>query len=338
MSLRLSRLLLGFALLWPVAQAHPLAPAMLELRQLPAGEGSRYAVQWRTSVTQVRGNVLEPRLPADCRPVSAVQASAADNQSLVQRWQVQCGTAGVVGRSIGISGLEKSPINVILRIETLDGQANTQLLDAAQPTYTVPTATAIPPVFRSYLGLGVEHLLSGLDHVLFLVGLLLLVRRLRPLVLTVTAFTLGHSVTLALATLGWVKLDPALAELAIALSILVLAYEVARPHPRSLMRRWPWLMAGAFGLLHGLGFAGALAEVGLPKGEIPLALFAFNVGIEIGQLLLVMLALLLSRVWSLAVDRHWPALAATAQMLLLPYFIGALAGYWCIERVVAIFA
>jgi hydrogenase/urease accessory protein HupE len=338
MSLRLSGLLLGLSLLWPVAQAHPLAPAMLELRQLPAAEGSRYAVQWRISATQVRGSVLEPRLPADCRPVSAVQASAAENQSLVRRWQVQCGATGLVGRSIGISGLEQSPINVILRIETLAGEADTHLLDAAQASYTVPVAAGIPPVFRSYLGLGVEHLLSGLDHVLFLAGLLLLVRKLRPLVLTVTAFTLGHSVTLALATLGLVRVNSALTELAIALSILVLAHEVLRPHPRSLMRRWPWLMAGAFGLLHGLGFAGALAEVGLPTGEIPLALFAFNVGIEIGQLLLVMLALLLSRVWSMAADRHWPALAATAQMLLLPYFIGALAGYWCIERAVAIFA
>lgn len=331
MNRRLPGLLLCLLLLWPVAHAHPLAPALLELRQLPAAEGSLYAVQWRTSASQLRGGELEPRLPAGCQPVSAVQVAAGENQSIVQHWQMQCGAAGVVGRSIGISGLERSPINVILRIETLKGQASTQLLDAAQPSYTVPTATAIPPVFQSYLDLGVEHLLLGVDHVLFVIGLFLLVQGIRTLVLTITAFTLGHSITLALATLGVLSVPSALTELAIAASIVMLAYELARPRPQSLFRRRPWLMACAFGLLHGLGFAGALGEVGLPQGEIPLALLAFNIGIELGQLSVI--ALLALCVHALrATARHQPGIQRSWITLVPAYVIGSLAMYWCMER------
>lgn len=322
----------------PDAMAHPLAPAMLELRELASDSPIRYEVSWRSSATPVPGTRLEPRLPADCSAITKASSARDNAQSLLSHWQVQCSPDGLRGRSIGIAGLDSSPVNVILRLATLDGDVNTVLLDAAQPAYTVPARGEIPPVFRTYLVLGVEHLLSGIDHVLFLIGLLLLVRRLRLLVLTITAFTLGHSVTLALATLGLVKVNSALTELAIALSILVLALEVARPRPHSLMRRWPWLMAAAFGLLHGLGFAGALAEVGLPVGEIPLALFAFNVGIELGQLLVVVVVLLLSRAWSGLIGARLPAAAATLQRLFMPYLMGALAGYWCIERAVVALA
>ena len=300
------RLIFGLLLAgWvSTAQAHPLAPALLDLRELKpsAGESSgaptRYAVLWRTSVARVQGVDVQPQLPADCRAQTAAQISTEENQSLVQRWQVQCGPQGLTGRTLGVTGLDRSRINVILRIETLDGNVSTALLDADRPLYTVPLPQAAPPVFSTYLGLGIEHLLLGLDHVLFVLGLVLLVRRWRALVITITAFTLGHSVTLALATLGFVRVNPALTELAIAFSILVLALEIVRPRPDSFIRRRPWLMASSFGLLHGLGFAGALAEVGLPRGEIPLALFAFNLGIEFGQLMLVAVLLVLARLWT----------------------------------------
>jgi hypothetical protein len=168
--------------------------------------------------------------------------------------------------------------------------------------------------------------------------LVLLVRSVRPLVWTITAFTLGHSVTLALATLGFVRVNPALTELGIALSILYLAFEIVRPRPDSLFRRRPWLMALAFGLLHGLGFAGALAEVGLPQAEIPLALFAFNIGIELGQLLVVALLLAAFQLWRLMAPGRVPAAFATAAALLPAYVIGSLAAFWCIGRTVVLLA
>ncbi|MGH8454470.1 MAG: HupE/UreJ family protein [Nevskiales bacterium] len=333
LALLLAVLLAG---LWPTAQAHPLAPALLDLHEISA---ARYAVLWRTSVARAQGVDVLPQLPADCHALTTAQVSAEENQSLVQRWQIQCGPQGLTGRTLGVAGLDRSRVNVILRIETLAGDVSTTLLDAERPTYSIPAPQAGQPVFGTYLELGIEHLLLGLDHVLFVLGLVLLVRKLRPLVATITAFTLGHSLTLALATLGFVRMNPALTELAIAASILVLALEIARPQPDSFIRRKPWLMAAGFGLLHGLGFAGALAAVGLPQGEIPLALLAFNVGIELGQLLLVALLLVLFRLLaSLPAQQRWPASATAVVAGVPPYLIGSLAACWCLERVVVLLA
>jgi hydrogenase/urease accessory protein HupE len=318
------------SLLPVLARAHPLAPALLELKEL---EGDRYAVLWRTSVARVQGANVQPQLPSACRALGPARRSAEDNQSQVLRWEVQCGPGGLVGQTLAVSGLERSRISVILRLQPRQGEVVTRLLDLDQPSYTVPTPATPPPVFRGYLQLGIEHLLLGFDHVLFVLGLLLLVRHSRLLVATVTAFTLGHSVTLALATLGFVRVNPALTELAIAASIMVLALELLRPNPHSLLRRRPWLVALAFGLLHGLGFAGALAEVGLPAGEIPQALLAFNLGIELAQLLLVTTWLLLAWSWRRVGARPLPA----ALTLVVPaYGIGTLAAFWCLERTAAL--
>lgn len=330
-------------------QAHPLAPALLELRELDAG---RHAVLWRTSVARARGTDVQPQLPAHCRTLSAPAVSTEDNQSLVLRWQVDCGATGLAGQPIRIRGLEHAPINVILRVQDRDGAVATTLLDRDMPVQLLPAPQTPPPVFRHYLVLGVEHLLLGLDHLLFVLGLVLLMRQrrgiagdargnagaadhahgLRSLVVTVTAFTLGHSVTLALATLGFVRINPALTELAIALSILVLALEITRPRPDSWMRTRPWLMALSFGLLHGLGFAGALAEVGLPQGEIPLALLAFNLGIELGQLLLVATILAIAWLWQRVATQALRRADGLLSVLLPSYLIGSLGAYWCIER------
>jgi hypothetical protein len=342
------------SLLPVLAQAHPLAPALLELKELDA---DRYAVLWRTSVARVQGTDVQPQLPPACRALGPARLSAEENQSQVLRWEVYCGPGGLVGQTLAVSGLERSRISVILRLQPRQGEVVTRLLDLDQPGFTVPAPAAPPPVFRGYLELGVEHLLLGFDHVLFVLGLVLLVcgafpqaerKRLSSpspfhgggegggipsLIWTLTAFTLGHSVTLALATLGVVRVNPALTELAIAASIVVLALELLRPNPHSLLRRRPWLMALAFGLLHGLGFAGALAEVGLPAGEIPLALLAFNLGIELAQLMLVTAWLLLAWSWRRAGARPLPA----ALTLVVPaYGIGTLAAFWCLERMAAL--
>jgi hydrogenase/urease accessory protein HupE len=312
------------------AEAHPLAPALLELREMAP---ARHAVLWRTSVARVQGVDVSPVLPPDCVNLGPVKTETAENDSLVAIWEVQCGDAGIIGKTLTVAGLERSGINVIVRIETLRGMVIKGLLDAQHPAFVVPEPAAAGPVFNSYLRLGVEHLLTGFDHVLFVIGLLLLVRQFRPLLVTITAFTLGHSVTLALASIGIVHVHPAFTELGIALSILVLACELVRPreYQRTWLMRKPWLMAGSFGLLHGLGFAGALAQIGLPPREIPLSLFAFNLGIEAGQLLLVTAVTLLAMLRHLR-PWHWTPEGGRLARVIPSYFIGILAAFWCIER------
>lgn len=313
-----------------MAHAHPLAPALLELREQASG---RYSVLWRTSASRVQRRDVIPQLPATCHEVSPPVVGSEENESLVARWTVQCAAGGIAGQALSVQGLERSGINVILRIEPRAGAVIQQLLDAQTPAFVMPQPAAQVAVFPAYLRLGVEHLLTGLDHVLFVFGLWLLVRGFRPLFYTITAFTLGHSLTLALATLGLVRVNPALTELGIALSILVLALEIVRPaQQRSawLMKR-PWAVAGLFGLLHGMGFAGALAEVGLPAGEIPLSLLAFNLGIEFGQLVLIAVLLALGAAWA-TLAQTLRAQPVSVLRALPPYVIGALAAFWCIER------
>jgi hydrogenase/urease accessory protein HupE len=250
-----------------------------------------------------------------------------EEKALVTRWSVDCGRSGLTGAEIEVAGLAAVGSDVLLRVIRADGSAVRAVLRPDAPAFRLPRGQRPIDVAGGYLALGVEHLLTGADHLLFLLGLLLLVRERKKLLATVTAFTLGHSVTLSLAALGVVHIPSAPAEAAIAFSILVLAVELARERPGALSRR-PWAMAAAFGLLHGLGFAGALAEVGLPAREIPLALVSFNTGIELGQiafLAVVFLGLLLLR----PAARRLPAWSTAVPV----YAIGSLAAYWVIERV-----
>jgi len=307
--------------------AHPLAPSLLELRETDAGT---FAVRWKTSAYRPTGSRIEPRLPEWCRSGSEEQVLDADTYR-ERRWVVVCGARGLVGAQIGVSDLAASRTVALVRVALADGRLVRALLDGEQPTLVVPERESRLAVAASYLELGVEHLLTGLDHLLFVLCLCLLVRG-RALLWTITAFTAGHSITLTLATLGWVRFPQSVAESAIAFSIVLLAAEILRDDPAraaahdSWLRR-PWTMALAFGLLHGLGFAGALSEVGLPQSEIPVALLAFNVGIELGQLAFV--AALLVLAWLLR-----PLLDdLPARAVRLPaYAIGSLAAYWFFER------
>jgi hydrogenase/urease accessory protein HupE len=311
-------------------QAHPLAPALLQLKQINADD---YQVLWRTSITRVQGADVEPALPSQCASTAAAQTAMEEGEALVARWTIRCAAPGLYGGALTIRGLDRAGINVILHIEDLKGAVSETLLDARQASIAIPKPEAAPSVFGSYLQLGVQHLLTGFDHMLFVAGLFLLVRRIKPLLLTVTAFTLGHSITLALASLGFIHVNSELTELGIAISILVLATEVVRKDQnRSWLARRSWLMASSFGLLHGLGFAGALTEVGLPQGEIPLALLAFNIGIELGQILLLVGMLLLATTWKLLPSQQ--QMPRLQRLVYLPpsYLIGGLAAYWCFER------
>ena len=316
------------------AVAHPLAPGLLELTEVAP---ARYAVLWRSSVVRARSGQVEPRLPDECTRVSEPDVRLESGEAQVARWVVQCGPGGLAGRTLAIDGLEGSGINVIVRVVAPGQPEFKALLGAGEPSATL--ATAPEPVFARYLELGAQHLLGGLDHLLFLLGLFLLVPSLRVLVATVTAFTAGHSVTLSLAALGLVPIGQGPAELLIAATVLVLGLELARPVPvgaahgrDSFLRRKPWLMAAVFGLVHGLGFAGALREIGLPPQDLALSLLAFNLGIELAQLALIGAMLLCAAAWRRlpAAPRFAPAIPA--------YLVGSMAVCWLLERSVTLLA
>jgi hydrogenase/urease accessory protein HupE len=222
-----------------------------------------------------------------------------------------------------------------VRVQRLDGTAQVARLTLSAPTFTVEAAPRWTHVATTYLGLGVEHILLGIDHLLFVLALVLLVRSWRLLVGVITAFTVAHSITLAAATLGLVHVPPKPVEAAIALSIVFVAAEIVhgRQGRAGLTARWPWVVAFVFGLLHGLGFASALREVGLPENAIPIALLFFNLGVELGQLAFVGVVLA-----GLALARRVPVAAPTWSWRLVPYAVGVVAMYWTIERVAAFWA
>jgi hydrogenase/urease accessory protein HupE len=307
--------------------AHPLAPSLLDVREAPSGHT---AVLWRRPVLLPVGAHPEPVLPARCRAVGP-PAEIIDGPALVRRWTVDCGAAGWTGEQIAVSQLARAGSDVLLRVSLADGRTFQSVLRPAAPAFRLPALQSRTGVAASYLSLGVEHLLTGWDHLAFVLGLVLLVPNRRRLLGTITAFTLGHSVTLSLAALGFVRLPPAPLEAAIAASIFILALELSRDRPTVLGRR-PWWMAAGFGLLHGLGFAGALAQVGLPAEEIPLALFSFNVGIELGQIAFVTLLLILGLALR-PLQSRLPAWSAAVPT----YCIGSLAAFWTLDRLLGLF-
>jgi hydrogenase/urease accessory protein HupE len=311
----------------PVA-AHPLAPSLFDLRERESGVMD---IVWKMSLLQPSGADLRPELPPHCAPLSA-PAAQRDANSVTLRWSEDCGARGIVGERLRVVGLDRSRTDALVRVELRDGRRLQAVLSGGDASFVVSERQRPARVVIDYAKLGFEHILSGLDHLLFVLGLVLLVQSTRALLYTVTAFTLGHSVTLSLAVLGFVDFPPRLIELAIALSILVLAAELSRPGEGDthLFRRRPWALAFAFGLLHGLGFAGALAAVGLPPEEIPLSLLSFNVGIELGQLAFIAVVLLARAALRLRAARGPAWLEAVPA-----YAIGSLAAFWCIERAAA---
>ncbi|MEM7587009.1 MAG: HupE/UreJ family protein [Acidobacteriota bacterium] len=312
------------------AAAHQFAPALLELEEIAPG---RAEVRWKQPAVRVQGSRLRPVLPVDCEGVGEPVVER-EGTGLRASWEIAC-PSGLVGASVGVEGIASSRADVLLRVALLDGRSLRHVLTAAAPSLAIeadPTGAGSGRlgVFRSYLVLGAEHIAAGWDHLLFVMALVLLIGWGSSLFWTVTAFTLGHSVTLALASLGWVSAPQGPIEAAIALSIYVLAVELTLSlrGRTTWTQRAPWIVASGFGLLHGLGFAGALREVGLPAGEIPMALFSFNVGIELGQLAFVGVVLLV-RALLVALPLRWPAWVRA----LPAYAIGSCAVFWFCERV-----
>jgi len=272
--------------------------------------------------------------PPDAPNVTEPRGSMVDN-ALTERWAVRR-TGGMTGSTIHIAGLSATMTDVLVRVERLDGTTQVTRLTPSAPSFVVEAAPRAMQVAATYLKLGVEHILGGIDHLLFVLALLILVKGRRRLIWTVTAFTVAHSLTLAAATLGFVHVPGPPVEAAIALSIVFVAAEIIRSRQgeAGLTERYPWVVAFTFGLLHGLGFASALNQIGLPQSAIPVALLFFNVGVEIGQLLFIA-AVLIVVALARQVIRRVPVTGPAWAWRVPPYAIGSVAAFWVIQRIAA---
>lgn len=322
-------LLTVFATWFPAsAYTHALDPGYLALEAL--GQ-DRWRVTWRMPDVNGRPMPIAAMLPDTCsynapRPVF-------DGRAWTTAWVATC-PGGLAGGEIEISGLDLTRTDTLVRYELEPGKTQVHRLTAAEISFIVPEDTRTLDILGSYVALGMTHILEGVDHLLFVFALLLLIRGRGRLLWAITAFTVAHSFTLAAASLGWLNIPPPPVEAVIALSIVFLAYELTLPPEKRdwITERFPWIVSFAFGLIHGLGFAGALREIGLPEGDIPLALFAFNIGVELGQILFIALVLAVG----VAAVRLYPNLQARAWALtrFASYGIGSLAAFWVIERLV----
>jgi hydrogenase/urease accessory protein HupE len=305
--------------------AHEVRPAYLELRENQPGE---FGVLFKTPMRGELRLALTPEFTGRTESLTPI-VTQLTGDAAVQTWRLRA-IDPLRGQMVGIAGLDGTMTDALVRIEFADGTAWSERLAPRQPAASVPHRQSGWLVAGVYFKLGVEHILTGTDHLLFVLALLIIVRGMWPLVKTVTAFTVAHSITLALATLGFVDIPSKPVEAVIALSIAVVAAEIVYAYRgrQGFVQRAPWIVAFAFGLLHGLGFAGALREVGLPSEHIPAALLFFNVGVEAGQLLFV--AAVLTIVW---VFRSQLTALPRWTRLLPPYAIGSVAMFWAVQRV-----
>jgi hypothetical protein len=302
------------------AVAHPLEPSSLDIDETTPGvAAARMRTPAAASVT--------PVWPAIC--VAELRSREHDGDAAVDRFALDCGGRSLSGAELGVDGLAVHDTIALVRVRLADGQVVRDVLGPSRPRFTVPAATAWPDVVASYARLGIDHLLGGLDHVLFVLGLVFIVRGLRARAVTLTAFTAGHGVTLMVAVAGVVRVPAAPVEVLIALTLIAVAVEVGDPSGRRGAGR-SWALAAAFGLIHGLGFAGALSGAGLDDGELWLALAGFHLGIELGQLVVVGGAAAVAAIAARSIPR--PAAAAQLTRRIAAYAIGGLAAMWCLER------
>ena len=308
-------------LLSPLSQAHEVRPAYLHIQQKADTNGETfYEVLWKQPAVQNGRLAIQPIFDEGCE-LAEIATPEITASAYLQRWITRC---PLKQSTIHIDGLSRTLTDVMVRVDDVDGESSNYLLRPESPTLDLTRST---PGSFSYFVIGIEHLVFGIDHVLFVIGLVLFIRNPWMLLKTITAFTVAHSITLAFSVFGWVQLDQRPVEAIIALSILFLARElVSSEQDRSrLTQASPWIMAFVFGLLHGLGFAGALRDVGLPEDTLWLALLLFNVGIEVGQLLII--AAFAAVAW---VARHFTRLETLTRYG--AYAMGCLAAFWTIDR------
>jgi hypothetical protein len=324
-------LTLGLSFVSTDSLADEISPALLEITER---EGGWVDVTWKIPVKQanqeLRGLGLTPVLPEFLELVGPPSARRTQGNGYVEFSTYRTGGQSLTGSTIAIEGLGPIQTDVLVQIQLTDGARHSSILRAGNDSYVIPEQATSADIAVSYWGMGTIHILEGADHLLFLLVLLLIINGLWPLVKTVTAFTIAHSLTLALATLGLVNIPPAPTEAVISLSILLLAVEAVRKFQGqfTLAERYPWLIAFTFGLVHGLGFAGALSEIGVPQNDVPLALLMFNLGVETGQVMFVVgVSLLLLGIRKL--HNH----SADLFLRAMPYAIGGLAAFWTMQRI-----
>lgn len=339
--------LFAWLALGTVVEAHEIRPALIQITQRDA---HHYDILWKQPVAGDVAVHLVPRLSGGALDGEPSLATVTPAFALKIWRNVSDESRPLDGQTLSIEGLERTITDVLVNVTLSDGRSVQQFLKPNRTSVHLELSGEPAPPAAAYLSLGIEHILAGIDHLLFVFGLLLLVGRHWLLLKTITAFTIAHSVTLAATTLGWLHIRSVVVEALVALSIVVLAVELVQRHSGEvalaghvvakardgvderrfrvgLTSRYPWLIAFVFGLLHGCAFAGALSEVGLPQEHIPLALFLFNVGVEIGQLLFIVAASAV--LWLVG---RWinsrPAWVHRA----VPHAIGVISAYWFIER------
>ncbi len=322
-------MLLLLAAPFPVS-ADEFRPALLEITER---EGGWVDVTWKVPMMGEQVLALTPVLPGfmeQVGPGSGHRVSGA----WVETKSYSTGDQALHGAVVEIEGLVGIPADVVVQINLKDGTEHSAVLRSVKNTFTIPAEVTWGELAVSYWKMGTIHILEGLDHLLFLLTLLLIVNGIWPLLKTVTAFTLAHSLTLALATLDLVHIPSVPTEAVISLSIVLLAVEVVHKNEGILTssERFPWMVAFGFGLVHGLGFAGALSEIGVPQNAVPLALLMFNLGVETGQIIFVLAVSLL-----LAGLHRFHGKTALTLSRATPYAIGGIAAYWTIDRLVTTF-
>jgi len=323
--------LVAFAVFLPSAQAHESRPAYLEIKETAPGQ---YSVLWRTPVLAGMRLPLVLKMPDGVRDLKTPVVQELTDSLVERRW-IDAGLEGLAGKRIEIAGLPYTITDALVRVELLDGRTMQSIARPSQPWVEIAASQTRWEVMGTYIVEGIRHILFGADHLLFVLGLLLIVGNRWMLVKTVTAFTVAHSITLAIATLGYADAPALPLNAAIALSILFLGPEIVRVWrgETSFTIRHPWVVAFAFGLLHGFGFATALTSAGLPRQELPLALLSFNVGVELGQLGFVLLILAMERAFRV-LEVRWPRWVQA-----LPgYTVGTLGAFWTIQRVALLIA
>jgi len=326
----LAAFLISIACFDTVSYGHALQPGFLEVRLV---DTDLYSVLWKKPANRGKPMAISAVLPENCDQTELSQ-SVWDGMAFLAHWTTRC-AGGLEGGEISIDGLDQTSTDVLVRFDFADGRVESRRLTPGDSSFTIPTIPNRFEVVRTYLTLGFKHILEGIDHLMFVLALLILVKGLHRLVATVTAFTIAHSLTLVGATLGLVRIPGPPVEATIALSIMFVASEIM--HSRSgspgLTEKYPWIVAFIFGLLHGLGFAGALEQIGLPHSSIPIALLFFNLGVEIGQLFFIACVYSIIALGGVII-RHirMPKIAWISTVP--PYFIGSAAAFWTIQRLV----
>jgi len=300
----------------------------LSYLEIKESKSQHYSLLLKLSTKDNKKLPIKMLMPKECS-LTLPKTSRLVNSTYLEKWQIKC-NEGLADKTLFIEGLKSTGTDLLLRLELLSGVSHSKLLSPSKSSYRVPKDASSWQIVQTYSWLGITHILLGFDHLLFVFALLLIVKNMRRLLWTVTAFTLAHSLTMAVATLDIVHIPQAPVEAIIALSILFLAMEIIHEKQGKvgLTSLYPWLIAFIFGLLHGFGFAGALAEIGLPQQAITLALVFFNIGVELGQLMfvatVVLMVVILQRL-------TYPALLNKLQTGVV-YMIGGVSAFWLIER------